>query len=73
MASSALEACDVGLEVAENAGEVLIELNRFTNNRIGARFAAGHSQLVGREEPVLRQQGRRPLGRSQHGETRAPP
>jgi parallel beta-helix repeat protein len=40
LASSALEACDVGLEVAENAGEVLIELNRFTNNRIGARFAS---------------------------------
>jgi len=38
--SSAIESCDVGVEVAENAAEVLIERNRFTRNRIGVRFAA---------------------------------
>jgi len=38
--SSAIESCDVGVEVAENVAEVLLERNRFTNNRIGVRFAA---------------------------------
>jgi parallel beta-helix repeat protein len=38
--SSAVEGCDVGVEVAENAAEALIERNRFTKNRIGVRFAA---------------------------------
>jgi parallel beta-helix repeat protein len=41
--SSAIEACDVGVEVAENASEVLLEQNRFTNNRVGVRFAASSS------------------------------
>lgn len=36
---SAIEACDVGVDVAENASEVLIEQNRFSANRIGVRFA----------------------------------
>jgi parallel beta-helix repeat protein len=38
--SSAIESCDVGVEVAENASDVLLERNRFTNNRVGVRFAA---------------------------------
>jgi len=38
--ASAIEACDVGVEVAENSAEVLIERNRFTGNRVGVRFAA---------------------------------
>lgn len=38
--ASAIESCDVGVEVAENAAEVLLERNRFTGNRIGVRFAA---------------------------------
>jgi len=37
---STIEACDVGLDVAENAGDILIERNRFTKNRLGLRFAA---------------------------------
>lgn len=40
MQSSVVEACEVGVEVAENAAEVLLERNRFTGNRIGVRFAA---------------------------------
>jgi len=38
--SSAIESCDVGVEVAANAADVLLENNRFTNDRIGLRFAA---------------------------------
>jgi parallel beta-helix repeat protein len=40
LAASAIENCDVGVDIAENSGEVLIERNRFTNNRIGVRFAS---------------------------------
>jgi hypothetical protein len=38
--SSTIESCEVGVEVAENASDVLLERNRFTNNRVGVRFAA---------------------------------
>lgn len=38
--STTIEACDVGVDVAENAGEILLEGNRFANNRLGLRFAA---------------------------------
>ena len=37
---STVEGCDVGVDVAENAGDILIENNRFTKNRLGMRFAA---------------------------------
>jgi parallel beta-helix repeat protein len=49
--ASAIESCDVGVEIAENAAEVLIERNRFTANRIGVRFAAAtrNSSLVKNE------------------------
>ncbi len=40
--STTIEACDVGVDVAENASEVLIERNRFSNNRVGVRFAASN-------------------------------
>jgi parallel beta-helix repeat protein len=40
MESSVIEACDVGVEVAENAAEVLLERNRFVGNRVGVRFTA---------------------------------
>lgn len=35
-----IDSCDVGVDAAENAREVLLERNRFVNNRIGVRFAA---------------------------------
>ncbi len=43
MQASAIESCDVGVDIAENASEVLLERNRFTGNRIGVRFAASSS------------------------------
>jgi hypothetical protein len=38
--TSTIESCDVGVDVAENASDVLLEGNRFTGDRIGVRFAA---------------------------------
>jgi parallel beta-helix repeat protein len=40
--SAAIEGCDVGVDIAENADEVLIEGNRFTRNRVGLRFAGSN-------------------------------
>jgi len=37
---SSIEACDVGVDVAENASDVLLEGNRFSGTRVGVRFAA---------------------------------
>ena len=46
---STIEACDVGVDVAENASDVLLERNTFTGDRIGLRFAAStrNSAVVG--------------------------
>lgn len=38
--NTTLEACDVGVEVAGNARGLLLEANRFVNDRIGVRFSA---------------------------------
>jgi parallel beta-helix repeat protein len=38
--ASTVDSCDVGVEVAENATEMLIERSRFSNNRIGVRLSA---------------------------------
>lgn len=40
LTASAIEDCDVGIDIAENASEALIERNRFSRNRVGVRFAA---------------------------------
>src|SRR5262245_21272576 len=40
LASSTIESCDVGVDVAENAHDLSIVNNRFVKNRIGVRFAA---------------------------------
>jgi parallel beta-helix repeat protein len=40
MASSVIESCDVGVDVAENANDLSLTHNRFTGNRVGVRFAA---------------------------------
>ena len=40
--SATIQACDVGVDVAENASEVLIERNRFVSNRVGVRFAGSN-------------------------------
>lgn len=44
--SSTVESCDVGVEVAANAADVLIEDNRFEHDRIGVRFAAPNSEAA---------------------------
>jgi len=44
--STTIEGCDVGVDVAENAGQVLIEGNRFTKNRVGVRFTASNRNTV---------------------------
>jgi len=46
---STIEACDVGVDVAENASDVLLERNTFTGDRVGLRFAAAtrNSAVVG--------------------------
>ncbi len=46
-----LDSCDVGVEVAENASDTLLERNRFVNDRIGIRFAAsGRNTAVASNE-----------------------
>lgn len=40
--STTIESCDVGVDVAENASQVLIERNHFANNRVGVRFGASN-------------------------------
>jgi parallel beta-helix repeat protein len=44
--TTALESCDVGIDVAENAQQVLIERNRFANNRVGVRFTASNRNAL---------------------------
>ena len=44
--STTIESCDVGVEVAENASQVLIERNRFANNRVGVRFTASNRDTI---------------------------
>lgn len=38
--SATLESCDIGVDVAENAHDLLLERNSFLNDRIGVRFTA---------------------------------
>jgi parallel beta-helix repeat protein len=42
MASTTIQTCDVGIDIAENATEVLLEQNRFAGNRVGVRFAGSN-------------------------------
>jgi parallel beta-helix repeat protein len=44
--TTTIEACDVGIDVAEAAQQVLIERNRFANNRVGIRFAASNRNAL---------------------------
>ena len=44
--SSTIDSCDVGVDVAENASDVLLEHNRFANDRIGIRFTAANRDTV---------------------------
>jgi hypothetical protein len=44
--STTIESCDVGVDVAGNASQVLLERNRFVNNRVGVRFAASNRNTL---------------------------
>ena len=44
--ASTIEACDVGVDVAENASDILLERNLFSGDRIGVRFAASTRNAV---------------------------
>lgn len=51
LSGSTIEACDVGVEIAQNAGETLIERNHFKNDRIGVRFGgSGRNSTVTNNE-----------------------
>lgn len=41
--NTTLQSCDVGVDVAENAQDLLVENNHFINDRLGLRFAASSS------------------------------
>jgi parallel beta-helix repeat protein len=44
--TSAIENCDVGIDVAENADQLMLERNRFVKNRVGVRFAASNKNAM---------------------------
>jgi parallel beta-helix repeat protein len=44
--SATVAACDVGVDVAENADQVLLERNRFAGNRVGMRFAGSNPNAM---------------------------
>jgi parallel beta-helix repeat protein len=47
LAASTLESCDVGVEVADNTSDTLLERDHFHKNRVGVRFgASGHNSAV---------------------------
>jgi hypothetical protein len=51
LSASTIASCDVGVEVADNAGETLLEGNHFLKDRLGVRFgAAGHNSVVAKNE-----------------------
>jgi parallel beta-helix repeat protein len=53
LSSSQIQSCDVGVEVAENASDTLLERNRFAGDRLGVRFAAaGRNSVVAGNEFV---------------------
>lgn len=44
--TSTIQECDVGIDVAENAAQILLERNRFANNRVGVRFTASNRNAM---------------------------
>ena len=51
LSAATIASCDVGVDVAENASDTLLEHNHFLKNRIGARFgASGHDSAVANNE-----------------------
>lgn len=51
LSSATIESCDVGVEVAENASDLLLERNHFLKTRLGVRFgASGRNSVVDNNE-----------------------
>jgi parallel beta-helix repeat protein len=51
LSASTIASCDVGVEVAENTSDTLLERNHFVKVRLGVRFAAaGHNSAVANNE-----------------------
>ncbi|MDY6945136.1 MAG: right-handed parallel beta-helix repeat-containing protein [Pseudomonadota bacterium] len=44
--TTTIQGCDVGVDVAENASQIMLERNRFTNNRVGVRFTATNRNAI---------------------------
>lgn len=44
--TTTIERCDVGVDVAENASQLMLERNRFEKNRVGVRFAAANRNAM---------------------------
>ncbi|HEY5756271.1 MAG TPA: right-handed parallel beta-helix repeat-containing protein, partial [Steroidobacter sp.] len=44
--TTSIQGCDVGIDVAEDADQVLLERNRFAKNRVGVRFAASNKNAM---------------------------
>ena len=53
LASSVIQSCDVGVDVAQNASDTLLERSRYVSDRLGIRFAiAGRNSVVANNEFV---------------------
>ena len=46
LSASVIQSCDVGVEVAENASDTLLERNKFIKDRLGVRFGASRRNSV---------------------------
>lgn len=44
--TSSIENCDVGIDVAEDADQMMLERNGFARNRVGVRFAASNRNAI---------------------------
>ena len=53
LSSSVIQSCDVGVEVADNASDTLLEHDKFVKDRVGVRFgASGRNSVVANNEFV---------------------
>jgi parallel beta-helix repeat protein len=51
LAGSTIQSCDVGVEIADNASDTLLEHSHFLKDRLGVRFgASGHNSAVANNE-----------------------
>ncbi|HEY0800697.1 MAG TPA: right-handed parallel beta-helix repeat-containing protein [Steroidobacteraceae bacterium] len=46
LSKSVIQSCDVGVEIAENASDTVLEHNKFAKDRLGVRFGASHRNSV---------------------------